>query len=771
MRRPLLALLPLAALACARPIALPTPPHAAPILPVAVNPPHAARDTDAINAPARAGAVIETLHGVEVADPYRALETESAVTAAWVQAQNARSESYLAAHPRPDITRRLGELLAIGNLRGASVGGSRLFYTKRDGDREQAVVMTSERSAAGAWSEPRQLFDPRTLGERSAVDWMAPSPRGRYLALGVSQNGDERSTLRVMEVATGRMLPEAIAHTKWCRLSWLPDESGFYFTRYPRAGEAHHDPAAEDTYWRAMFFHRLGAAPDGAADARVFDVTERTHAPSPDVSDDGRWLVVNLFRGWSRSDVLLVDRRAPVARGALPRAAAVVTGAPSISHATVHRGTIFVRTNDHAPRFKLVSAPVASARLPDTFDDLPTPFGSAPTWRPVVAEGAHPIEDFTLAGDRLVVGTLENIASRVRSYALDGTDAREIPLPAEGSAPSLVSGSGSPVVVFGFQSFFEPSAVLAVDARAPTPRPQVVDHATADVDFSRFVVERAAVPSRDGTPINAFILRPRAATADGTNPVLLYGYGGFNVSLLPTFRRDPIYWLERGGIYVVANLRGGGEFGEDWHQAGAMGNKQHVYEDFEAVLGWLSTSRWSSPSRIAINGGSNGGLLMGAMLTRAPERFAATFASVGLYDMVRFARFPPAEIWTSEYGDPARPDAFAWLHAYSPYHRVRDGERYPAAWIETADHDTRVHWGHSTKFAARLQDAQAGSAPLHFHMQRDVGHGAGTQRSDELRRLTRMFTFLEDRLGMTGASTGVTPAPQRGEGINKAAAP
>jgi prolyl oligopeptidase len=760
MRRPLLALLPLAALACARPIAPPTPPHAAPIVPVAVNPPPAARDTDAINAPARAGTVTETLHGVEVADPYRALETESPVTAAWVQAQNARSEAYLAAHPRPDITRRLGELLAIGNLRGASLGGSRLFYTKRDGDREQAVVMTSERSAAGAWSAPRQLFDPRTLGERSAVDWMAPSPRGRYLALGVSQNGDERSTLRVMEVATGRMLPEAIAHTKWCRLSWLPDESGFYFTRYPRAGEAHHDPAAEDTYWRAMFFHRLGAAADGAADARVFDVAERTHAPSPDVSDDGRWLVINLFRGWSRSDVLLVDRRAPVARGALPRAASVVVDRESISHATVHRGRMFLLSNDLAPRNALYSAPVARLFAGVATPSVPAAGGA---WSTVVPQGAHPIEDFTLAGDRLVVGTLENIASHVRSYALDGTDAREIPLPAEGSAPSLVSGPASPVVAFGFQSFFEPSAIMAVDARPSGLRPAVVDHATTDVDFSRFVVERAAIPSRDGTSINAFVLRPRAATPDGHNPVLLYGYGGFNVSLLPTFRRDPIYWLERGGIYVVANLRGGAEFGEDWHQAGAMGNKEHVFEDFEAVLGWLSTSRWSSPSRIAINGGSNGGLLMGAMLTRAPGAFAATFASVGLYDMVRFARFPPAEIWTSEYGDPARPDAFAWLHAYSPYHRVRDGERYPAAWIETADHDTRVHWGHSTKFAARLQDAQAGSAPLHFYMQRDVGHGAGAQRSDELRRLGRMFTFLEDRLGMAEPSSVTTPAPQRGE--------
>jgi len=764
MRSPVSAfvMLPLSLLSCAHPVA--PAPRAAPSQPSPVSAPVAARDTEAINAPARVGAVTETLHGVEVADPYRALETASPVTDAWVQSQNARSEAYLTSHPRPDIARRLGELLAIGNLRGASIGGSRVFYTKRDGDREQAVAMMSERSAAGAWSPPRQLFDPHTLGARSAIDWMAPSPRGRYLALGVSQNGDERSTLRVMEVATGRLLPEAIAHTKWCRLSWLPDESGFYFTRYPREGEARHDAAAEDTYWRAMFFHRLGASPDGAADARVFEVGERTHAPSPDVSDDGRWLVVNLFKGWSRTDVLLIDRRAPVAPGALPRAVPVVVGRESISHATVHRGRMFVLTNDRAPRFAIHGAPVASvlASPPSTaVRDEPALFGAAP-WRTVVAQGENPIEDFTLAGDRLVVGHLQNIASRLRSFALDGTDGREIPLPSEGSSPSIVSSGESPVVAFGFQSFFEPSAVMAVDARARSPQPQVIDHATTDVDFSRFVMERASIPSRDGTPINAFVLRPRAATQDGRNPVLLYGYGGFNVSLLPTFRRDPIYWLERGGIYVVANLRGGAEFGEDWHQAGAMGNKEHVFEDFEAVLAWLSTSRWSSPSRIAINGGSNGGLLMGAMLTRAPERFAATFSSVGLYDMVRFARFPPAEIWTSEYGDPSQPDAFRWLHAYSPYHRVRDGVRYPAAWIETADHDTRVHWAHSTKFAARLQDAQAGEAPVYFYMQRDVGHGAGTQRSDELRRLSRMFTFVEDRLGLEAPPQNEA-APQRSE--------
>jgi prolyl oligopeptidase len=240
----------------------------------------------------------------------------------------------------------------------------------------------------------------------------------------------------------------------------------------------------------------------------------------------------------------------------------------------------------------------------------------------------------------------------------------------------------------------------------------------------------------------------RGLPQDGTAPVLLNGYGGFNLSLQPRFNRDPLYWVERGGVYAVANLRGGSEFGEAWHRAGAREHKHHVFEDFEGVIRWLSSSGLSRPSRIGIYGGSNGGLLMGAMITRCPEAFAAAFSTVGLYDMARFHRFPPAEIWTSEYGDPEQPDALRWLSEYSPYHRVPERAPLPAVWIETADHDTRVHWAHSTKFAARLQDANTADTPVMFFMQRDVGHGAGARREDQLRQLVRRYAFLEDRLAL-----------------------
>jgi prolyl oligopeptidase len=271
-----------------------------------------------------------------------------------------------------------------------------------------------------------------------------------------------------------------------------------------------------------------------------------------------------------------------------------------------------------------------------------------------------------------------------------------------------------------------------------------------DLGTDRFALSEGEATSKDGTLIHFFYVHRKDMKRDRNNPVLLTGYGGFDVSELPEFTRNALYWLERGGVYAVANLRGGGEYGEAWHRAGMLGNKERVFEDFEAVIRWFSESGVSRPERIAITGGSNGGLLMGAMITRVPEAFGAVVADVGLYDMLRYARFPPAELWTSEYGDPNEPEAARWLFTYSPYHRVRDGTAYPAVLVETADHDTRVHWAHSTKFAARLQEAQAGPAPIYFHMERKQGHGHGVRLSDLVRRYVRRYAFLESALGMRG---------------------
>jgi prolyl oligopeptidase len=690
----------------------------------------------------------ETVHGVSVADPFRALETDSPDTRRWVDFQNARSESWLAAHPRPDIARRLAQLLDIGVLRSATAAGAGVFFLSQERGQETAVLRVSP-VGGGA---PRTLLDPAQYGARSVIDWYSASPRGRFVAFGVSQNGDERSVLRVIEVATGRVRDEAIAHTKWCRVSWMPDESGFYYTRYPKPGDAAYDADREDTYHNALFFHRLGAAADGAADTAVFRPDGRTERAWADVSDDGRSVVVHLFKGWSTSVLYLVphDPRRPTWTAAT--ATPVLTDPDTLSSGRIHRGALYVLTNQGAPKNRVLTLALAAARTPPA-----DPAARAARWRTLIAEGEHPIDDMEIAGPWLVLSRVENIVSRVRLHGLDGRPGPAVTLPGDGSIGGVGVEGGGSVVALTYSSFVTPPTVLAADLAAARGAvdvaPRAIASAETDFDFGAVELERASVPSADGTAINVFFMHRRGMRRDGTNPVLLNGYGGFNLSLMPRFNRDPLYWVERGGVYAVANLRGGSEFGEAWHRAGAREHKHHVFEDFEAVIRWFSSSNISSPGRVAIYGGSNGGLLMGAMITRCPDAFRAAFATVGLYDMARFHRFPPAEIWTSEYGDPEQPDAFRWLSDYSPYHHVRDGAALPAVWVETADHDTRVHWAHSTKFAARLQEANGGDQPVWFYMQRDVGHGAGARREDQLRQLLRRYTFVEDRLGLTAPPT------------------
>jgi prolyl oligopeptidase len=741
--------------ATAPPVALVAPDAAPPLV----------DDLAAWNRAARAGAVTDTLHGVAVSDPYRALEEDTELTRTWIGQQTARSARYLAAHADPAREESLTRLSDIGALAAPTTLGGKVFYRRRNpGDEQPALVVIDTRAAGYDAAHPaasaRVLIEPTRFGERAAMEWYAPSPRGRYVAFGVSQNGDERTTLRVMDLSTGALLPVAIEHTKWCRLAWLADESGFYYTRYPRESEPGFDAARPDTYWRRLYAHRLDASPDGASDPMVFEGADRTEAPSPAVSADGRWLVVNHFKGWSRSDVYLVDRRAPVAAGARPRAVPVAVGHESLNDATVYRGRLYLTTNRDAPKYRVLWAPVDALMRADAAMRATTPgtgvtaltMAPAGPWRTMIAEGPNPLEETTLAGSRMVARYLDNIVSKVRLFDLDGRPQGEVTLPSEGTVSAMGSQDDEDSVALLFTSFFVPPTVLTLDTRtAPVNgalTPALVDAPAMSVDISRYVLSRATARSADGTDINVFYMHRRDMVRDGRSAVLLNGYGGFNLAMAPSFRRQALYWLERGGVYAVANLRGGGEFGEAWHRAGARENKHHVFEDFEAAIRWFTTSGVSAPSRIAIHGGSNGGLLMGAMITRCPDAFRAAVADVGLYDMVRFHRFPPAEIWTTEYGTPESADDFRALYDYSPYHRVADHMSLPAVWVSTADHDTRVFWGHSTKFAARLQDAQAGAAPIYFYMERNVGHGAGMQRSDQVRTWTRMFTFLEDQLAV-----------------------
>jgi prolyl oligopeptidase len=581
------------------------------------------------------------------------------------------------------------------------------------------------------------------------------------VAFGISQNGDERSTLRVLETATGRMLPDTIEHAKWSEVAWLHDETGFYFRRYPREGEPDWDAENQDGYHTRLFFHALGSDP--ATDPLVFSPTDGTHFPGAAVSDDDRWVVISNFAGWSQSDVLLLDRGADrrhrvSAPDATHTILPIVTGQDHLYTARVHHGQLYVLTNEDAPRYRLMRvAPSAAA-------------SDRSTWQTVIPEGPTAIQDWSIVGDRHVLHVLEDVASHLTLHRMDGALDHEVALPGRGAVAGIDADAETGRMVVSFSSYVHAPQLLLFDAHAPRDRrPASARRAASSepsrelrtlveipvpVDLSELEVVQEHVPSTDGASIPLYYVQRRGTPHDGSAPVLINAYGGFNISLLPNFVRHPLYWVERGGIFAVANLRGGGEFGEDWHRAGNLANKHHVFEDMEAVIRWFSTSGISRPDRIGITGGSNGGLLMGAMITRCPDAFGAAASYVGLYDMVRYHQFPPAQLWITEYGSSDDATQFGWLYGYSPYHHVRAGTAYPSVLIETADHDTRVFWGHSTKFAARLEEAVGGADPhVWFYREQQVGHGAGTPVSSLVARYTRMYAFLEHTLGVAAPST------------------
>lgn len=683
-------------------------------------------------------AVTEVIGGVTVDDPYRGLEEDSPDTRAWIEAQSRATETALAKARDPKAEARLAELLAIGALSSVQLAGDRVFFMLREGSRERPALFVHDRSRATEVTAERPIVDPRDFGPNAALDYAVASEDGSYVAFGVSDSGDERAVLRVFDVNAGRMLPDAIEHAKWASIEWQNDGQGFYYSRYPKEGEPDYDAKQPDSYFPRVFHHRVGTDP--RADPKLYSGDKPVDFPGASLDETDRYLVINNYRSWTQSDVWLWDRGANAnARTAVPPATRanafvpVVRDRDNSTTGVVHRGQLYLITNIDAPKKRVLRVTPAQA-------------GDPARWQTVVPESSATLDDVAFTRDHIVVHGIDNVRSKLWIYDREGKPHGEIELPIAGSVAALSGARGRDELAFVWSSCFYPPTLFVYDIR--TRKLSELYRVKSSFDAADYELIQQSVPSRDGTPINVYYGQRRGAAKAGDVPVLINGYGGFDVSLLPEFTRSALFWLERGGIYAVANLRGGGEFGETWHRAGMLTNKQHVFEDFEAVIRWFSHTGLSKPSRIAITGGSNGGLLMGALLTRAPDAFAATATYVGLYDMLRYPKFPPAALWTSEYGDPNEPEAARYLLAYSPYHNVKPGVDYPAALIETADHDTRVFWGHSTKFAARLQTATKGARPIHFYMERSVGHGRGTSLADLVKRQARQFAFFSLALGL-----------------------
>jgi prolyl oligopeptidase len=678
--------------------------------------------------PAPPGAVVDTYHGVRVPDPYRWLEDAGdPATVAWVAAQNALTRSFLDGSAREALVARLTSLYEFPRTGVPVKRGGRCFYTHNPGLEKQPVLYVDDRDGAA----PRVLLDPNALSPEgtTALTAVAPSDDGALLAYGLSTRGSDLQEIGVLDVATGATRPDRLRWVKFASLAWTPDASGFYYTRFPEPGTV---PPGDENYFNRVCFHRLGDPQ--VRDALVFERQDaREIVFAVDVSYDGRWAVITAFRGASdKSAVYLLDRHAS---GSSP-----FELFPGFEHAygfiQEAGGRLYFQTDERAPRGRVIAVRLDGA-------------GETPAITEIVPESADRLSLAILARGTLVCSYLHAASDRVRLFALDGAPAGEIPLPAIGSLTGLTGRLEDDELFLGFHSFTHPPASFRYRFDATGLRPCGFDAAglrpfrpgRSPVESSQYETTQVWYPSKDGTPISMFLVHRRGLEKDGRRPVLLTGYGGFNVNLAPAFDPSTFAWLDRGGIHAVANLRGGGEYGEAWHEAGMLGRKQTVFDDFIAAAEWLVAGGYTTPARLAIEGGSNGGLLTAAVMVQRPDLFGAVVCRVPVADMLRYHLFTVGRFWVPEYGSADDPAQFEYLFRYSPLHNVRDGVRYPPILITTADTDDRVAPGMAKKFAARLQ-AAGGGGPVLIRVETKAGHGAGKPVTKIVEEDADIFAFL-----------------------------
>ncbi|RMH38996.1 MAG: S9 family peptidase [Deltaproteobacteria bacterium] len=670
---------------------------------------------------------VDRIHGVEVADPYRWLEDATRPEVRrWIDRQDAFARRYLASLPDRDALRdRLDARLRYDAVSPPLRRGGRLFYTRRHKHRDKAVVYW--RPAGSAVDGERVLFDPNAWSDdgRTSLGVWVPSPDGRLVAYARRENAADEATLFVRDVATGRDRPDVIPGARYAQPAWLPDGSGFYYTWVPPA-DAGIDPSERPGH-AEIRFHEVGGDP--SRDRIVVPASgDPQRFVGASVSRDGQLLVVTVMHGWRSTDVYVQDL---AAGGPL---VPLVEGRDANYWVHAYRGRLYILTDEDAPRYRVLCA--EAARL------------ARDAWREIVPESDATIESMQVIGGRLVVCRLRNAASALQIWSVDGTQMHEVELPGLGTVEAVTGDEEDDDAYFTYSSFVDPPRVMRASVR--TGATQVWARVDFPADTSDYTVDQVWYPSADGTRVSMFVIRRRDLARTGDNPTVLYGYGGFNVSLSPVFSPSLIAWLERGGVYAIPNLRGGGEYGEAWHRAGMLDRKQTVFDDFIAAAEHLIREGYTRPERLAIRGGSNGGLLVGAAMTQRPELFRAVVCAVPLLDMVRYHRFGSGRTWIPEYGDPDDPDAFRWLVAYSPYHHVRDGVAYPALLMLSADSDDRVDPMHARKFVAAVQRATSSRRPVLLRIERHAGHGGADRLRQDIEQLADTYAFLCAELAVRG---------------------
>jgi prolyl oligopeptidase len=688
--------------------------------------------------PTRRDDLVETLHGHTIADPYRWLEDEhSPEVQAWMTAQDEHARAYLSSlRARAALSARMKALLEVDALGAPRHRRGRYFWVHKHAAREKSIVYWRDGDAG----EARVLFDPNAWsadGSSSLGEW-TPSHDGARVAYNRKENNADEAVMHVRDVAAGTDTGDVIPGTKYAQAAWTPDGRGFYYVWVPPVGGD--VTVADRPGFAEVRFHRLGDDP--ATDEIVRPATRDAQTfQGVDVSHDGRWLIHYVQHGWNATDLEVLDLHA-----ATPAWIPLAHGGDALFTAVAHAGTIYVLTNDGAPRFRVLAIdPAHPARE---------------AWREVVAEDpVGTLESMSVVGGHLVLTWLRRAASALEVRTLAGAPVREIALPGVGTVSNVVGVPDEDTLYFVYSSFTEPGVVFATSiASGGTSEWSRV---TVPLDTSTLVTEQVSYRSKDGTEISMFLIRGKGTRPRGDVPTILYGYGGFSVSLTPTFSASRVVWAERGGIVAIPNLRGGGEYGEAWHQAGMLDRKQNVFDDYLAAAAWLCDQGWTSPAHLAIHGGSNGGLLVGAAMTQAPAQFGAVVCAVPLLDMVRYHRFGSGKTWVPEYGSPDDPAQLATLVAYSPYHRVVPGTPYPAMLMLAADSDDRVDPMHARKFTAAVQAATTSDAPVVLRIERNAGHGGADKMTQAIAQAVDMLAFLLATVGGpaqndSGTSTSTT---------------
>lgn len=669
---------------------------------------------------------IDKYHGIDVPDPYRWLEDpDSDESKAWIEAQNQVTFDYLQHIPkRESIKQRLTKLWDYEKYSVPFKEGDRYFYFKNDGLQNQSVLYTLTALDA----EPRELLDPNKLSEDGtvALSGLAISEDGAWMAYGLSTAGSDWQEWYVRNIETGEDTTDRLKWIKFSGASWTHDHKGFFYSRYNEPNEA---TKLEDlNYFQKLYYHRLGT--DQSEDVLIYQRSDQKEwGFSGSVTEDGRYLIVSVWFGTDpRNLIFYKDLSTPDSTVV----ELINTFEASYDFIDNDGSRFWFQTDLGAPRGRVIAI------------DITNPDRSA--WQEVIPEAAETLGSVGVLNHQFVASYLKDARSQIKIFDLNGTFARQVELPGIGSAGGFGGKRSDTETFYSFTGFTTPPTIYRYNM--VTGESTLFRQPQVDFNPNDYETRQVFYPSKDGTQIPIFITHKKGLALDGKNPTYLYGYGGFNASITPSFSVSNLVWMELGGVYAVANLRGGGEYGEDWHQAGTKLKKQTVFDDFIAAAEWLIANGYTSSAKLAIGGGSNGGLLVGACMTQRPDLFRAALPAVGVFDMLRFHKFTIGWAWTTEYGSSENPDEFKALYVYSPLHNLKPGTAYPATLITTADHDDRVVPAHSFKFAAALQAAHTGENPVLIRIETKAGHGAGKPTAKIIEESADRWAFLVKTLDM-----------------------